>query len=102
MTPFRIAAIHLDDDENLLSIIAVVPAAGVVDRIRRLLDDGQPVDVVGGNARIGRPAELRIELSAPQVRRLLAVAGDITAKDPRHVPGLYDSLARIAGMIEGE
>lgn len=91
--------IHLDDDEHLLSVVAVVQAVAV-DRIRQLVNNGAPIEVVRGIANVGMPALMWIELSAPQVRGLWIAGGQISREDPRYVPGMVESLNRISGLLE--
>jgi hypothetical protein len=97
--PWRIVAIGLDDEEHVASLTVQVHAA-IVDRIRELIDNGVPIEVLSAHAGPGTPATMQIEISRGQARRLLAAAGDLPRKDPRNIPGLYASLSRFAAIIE--
>jgi hypothetical protein len=97
---WRITTINLDDYEKLLSIVVVVQAPAI-DRIRQLVADDGPIEVVRGTANIGRPALLWIELTVPQIRGLWNSSRPIEPADPRYVPGMGESLNKIADLIEG-
>lgn len=97
--PWRIASINLDDNEQLLGIVAVVQPP-VIDRIRELIGDGNPIEVVRAGAEFDLTTLLWIELNLPQIRRLWYSLDGISVQDPRHIPGMYESISRLAAMIE--
>lgn len=101
MTVWRIRELHLDDDERLLSIVAVVDP-DIIDRLREMIGDGIPIDVLraDGNPTFGAPTMYRIELTVPQALALLRACEQLPAGDPRRIPGLWPSLKRFAQLLD--
>lgn len=99
--PWRITALHLDDQERLSSFVVEVHAA-LVHRVQDLIDDDVTLDVLGvvPSLSLTTPAIYRLSLPVARARTLLYAAGNLPEGDPRRVPGLYDSLARFTAMIE--
>lgn len=96
MVPWRIATIHLDDDERMVSVTAVVGLV-FLDRIRQHLPDTKPLQVL----RSDRTSHW-VEVDVQQLAGIRAVAAGVNDDDPRCVPGMYESIDRVLNALSDD